>query len=147
MKKRDHITAFYIEALLLIAVFIGVIMLLTGVFAQAKLESSRAKHLTDAVTLAQNGAEAFAAAKVPDDIFALLNENGNGLQIEQGETPCYRFRYNSDLEPDPSGCYWMTVPWLPESGSLVKSLIQVYFEGQEEAVYTLLTGLCTEVAR
>jgi hypothetical protein len=147
MKKKDSITGFYIETLLLTAVFICVIVLLTSVFARARLESSKAKQLSDAVTLAQNGAEAFAAAKEPDDIFALLNENGNGVQIEQGETPCFRFRYNSDLEPDPSGCYWMTVPWLPESDSFVSSLIQVYFEGQEEAVFTLKTGLCTEVAQ
>ncbi|MBR0130857.1 MAG: hypothetical protein IJM08_06110 [Firmicutes bacterium] len=147
MKKKDSITGFYIETLLLTAVFICVIVLLTSVFARARLESSRAKQLSDAVTLAQNGAEAFAAAKDPDDVFAMLNENGNGVQIEQGETPCFRFSYNSDLEPDPSGCYYMTVPWLPESSSFVSSLIQVYFEGQEEAVYTLKTGLCTEVAQ
>ena len=46
MKKQEHITAFYVETLLLILVFIAIILVLTHVFGLGKVQSSRAKLLT-----------------------------------------------------------------------------------------------------
>ena len=58
MKKNGPITAFYLETLLLIVVFIGIILVLTQVFGLSRTQSREARRLTDAVILAQNGAEA-----------------------------------------------------------------------------------------
>ena len=62
MKKNGHITAFYLETLLLIVVFIGIILILTQVFGLGRVQSVEAGRLTDAVILAQNAAEAVSAA-------------------------------------------------------------------------------------
>ena len=42
MKKKQHITAFYMEMLVLTAVFIVVILILTQVFALSRGQSARA---------------------------------------------------------------------------------------------------------
>ncbi len=147
MKKKDHITAFYLEALLLIAVFVGVIMLLTSVFAQARLESSRAKQLSDAVTLAQKGAEAFAASESPEELFGLLNDEGNGAEIDGAQYPSYAFCYDSGLEPDPEGFYSMIICWRPEGDGYIGSRIEVYGSGSKDSIYTLETGVYVEKLR
>ena len=56
-------TAFYIEALLLAAVFTVVILTLTRVFAWSGQRGRDAALLTGAVHLAENGAEAVAASR------------------------------------------------------------------------------------
>ncbi|MBQ2218533.1 MAG: hypothetical protein II418_06290, partial [Firmicutes bacterium] len=72
--KHEHITAFYIETLLLIVSFLLVILMLTNVFGLGKRESSRAQDLTNAVRLAETGAEAFAAAEGPAELADILDE-------------------------------------------------------------------------
>ena len=54
-KKKRRITAFYIEALLLVAAFTMVILVLTRVFAWAGQLGREAGILTKAVHLAENG--------------------------------------------------------------------------------------------
>ena len=39
MKRNGHITAFYLETLLLIVVFIGIILVLTQVFGLGRVQS------------------------------------------------------------------------------------------------------------
>ena len=73
MKKNGQITAFYIEALLLIVVFLAIILVLTQVFGLARQQSIAAGQLTDAVTLAGNAAEAVSASADPDELFHLLD--------------------------------------------------------------------------
>ena len=46
MKKNGHITAFYLETLLLIVVFIGINLILTQVFGLGRVQSVEAKRLT-----------------------------------------------------------------------------------------------------
>ena len=47
--KQQHITAFYMEMLVLVAVFMVVILVLTQVFALSRKQSTQAGVLTDAV--------------------------------------------------------------------------------------------------
>lgn len=79
MKRKQHITAFYLETLLMIVVFISIILVLTRVFGSARVQSVEAKRLTTAVTLAQNTAEAVSASGSPQDLLDLLNEKNNAI--------------------------------------------------------------------
>ena len=59
--KRQKMLSFYVEALLMILIFVTVILVLTGVFGAARSQSAEAKRLSQAVTLAANAAEAVSA--------------------------------------------------------------------------------------
>ena len=76
MKRENHVTAFYIEVLLLTVGLIGIVLVLTQIFALGRRESAEARELTDAVCLAQNAAEAFAASADPEELCELLDEAG-----------------------------------------------------------------------
>ena len=155
MKKGTRITAFYVETLLLIVVFISIILLLTQVFGLAQRQSADARELTDAVALASGTAEAFAAAGSPEELLALLDEAGNAdladpaQSGESGEAEAaaiIQARYGADLAPDPKGVYQVTITWTPEAsgtGTLVHGLIAVMEGangGNTEPVYTLETA-------
>ena len=75
--KRQQLTSFYFEALLLVAAFAAMILVLTGVFGTARARSVEARRLTRAVTLAANAAEAVSAADSAEQTAALLDEGGN----------------------------------------------------------------------
>ena len=85
MKQKRHITGFYIETLLLIVVFISIILVITNIFGLARVRSAQARHLTKAVTLAQNAAEAAAASTSIDEAAAILDENGNVKAVRAGK--------------------------------------------------------------
>ena len=65
MKKttEGHITAFYIEALLLVITFVAIILVLSKVFSASLKRSQEAVTLTTAVALSQKAAEAFPMGK------------------------------------------------------------------------------------
>ena len=125
MKK--HITAFYLETLMLVAVFVGVILVLTGVFGRARAQSARAQQLTKAVALAENAAEAFAAADDVQALTALLALQGTAEQTPNGAVLT-------------DGDYTVNVAWTPQ-GSLAAGRITVSCRGQE--LYTLDTAVYT----
>ncbi|MDO4990550.1 MAG: hypothetical protein Q4E45_08620 [Eubacteriales bacterium] len=137
--KRQNLTSFYLEALLLVVIFVSMILVLTGVFGAARTQSTQAKRLSQAVTLASNAAEAVSAADSEESLLRLLNENDNALRItdDAGVTAFY----DVDGSPDPRGAFRVDVSWLPEgtmTGTLVSSVIQVRFDG-DEPVYRLET--------
>lgn len=143
--KKQHITAFYLEALLLIVVFIAIILVLTQIFGLGKSQSSRARQLTDAVVLAEKAAEAVSASDSPETLFALLNENGNARPM--GDTAGVTAFYGGDTRPDPAGAFRVDVTWLPEtgeSGILVRSVIEVRCGNAAEPVYRLDTAVFIE---
>ena len=160
MKKSGHITAFYVETLLLIVVFIAIILLLTQVFGLARRQSADARELTDAVALASNAAEALEAAGSPEELLALLDEAGNAVLYDPADHPdltgtlpqpegedsagegpaasptaLITARFGEDHAPDPKGVYEVRVAWTPEAsgtGTLVRGTIEV-FEGMNGA--------------
>ena len=139
MKTHRQVTAFYIETLLLVLVFVGIILVLTGVFSLAKRESREAELLSDAVTLSQNAAEAVSAADSEEELLTLLNRNGNAALGPEGVSACY----DTQMRPDPSGALWVGVTWQPEStegGVLVRSRITVTCQGRAEPIYALDTA-------
>ncbi len=147
MKKDGHITSFYIETLLLIIVFIGMILVITQIFGEARLASDRAKILTDAVTLAQNAAEDFEAADSPQTLQQLLCFDESGAQAgsdlaypDGPQSPVLSCAFRGDMTPAVGAPYLLKLQWLPEEDGLVRAQISVYYAGQQEAVYSLETA-------
>ena len=142
MKKQEHITAVYVETLLLILVFIAIILVLTHVFGLGKVQSSRARLLTNAVCLAENAAEAVAASDSPEAVAALLDEGGNVRILDSGLVEA---DYSSRMEPELTGVPGLRVliSWEPtaEDPQLVDSTISVYGGGKMDAVYELHTAV------
>lgn len=159
-------TAFYIEALLLTAVFAVVILTLARVFVWSGRKGRDAALLTGAVHLAENGAEAVAASRSLEQVRELLEENGNAEivtrftesnseaavegAVEKGGADTLRVYYDDALNPVPGGAIWMDIAWMPESSGedsdgapggagLVKSVITVGRAEAEEPVYRLET--------
>lgn len=136
MNKRHQITAFYVEALLLIVVFICIILVLTRVFGAGLIKSGEAKALTESVILAQNVQEMAAASESEEELLGRLNENDNAMALQDGEYSM-EARYNEDLKADKDGRYIVDIDWEPDGSGLVKSTVYVSLEGGSEPVYTL----------
>ncbi len=143
MNKQNHITAFYVETILLIIVFMGIIMVLTNIFGVGKLVSSSARHLNSAVYLAGNAAEAVSASDSMEAARQLLDEAGNTQETNASETG-FRVNYDENMQPSPEGVYHVDVTWEPEQsegGTLVTSRISVFFGDTEQSVYDLTTSV------
>ena len=138
--KRQQLTSFYFEALLLAAAFAAIILVLTGVFASARARSVEARRLTQAVTLAANAAEAASAADSAAQSAALLDEGGNVRVTANGLEAAYLA--DGSPCPDGSGALRLTLSWEPsaEDAALVVSRIAVYAAEEETPVYTLETA-------
>ncbi len=139
MKSKPHMTAFYIETLLMILVFVGIILSLTQVFGASRNESADAKTLTSAVCLAQNAAEAFAAAEKPEDLTVILDKDKKGhIQLEsEGESKSLTASYRMDMTPDPDGGLKLHMTWQEREG-----LLYAYIEilQDDQSIYTLDTA-------
>lgn len=136
MKKHAQITGFYLETLLLIVVFISIILVLTQVFGIGRAMSGRAELLTNAVCLAQNAAEAVSASETPEEVAALLNENGNA-RISEG---CVEACYDRDMRPAPEApALRVLVTWEPAADGMIYSTITVTNGG--DPVYSLDTAV------
>ena len=138
MKK--NITAFYVETLLLIAVFIAVLLVLTQVFGAAKVQTTQAKLLTNGVCLAENAAETFSQSDCPETLATLLDQSGNTRRDGQTVTAAY----DLDMTPDPDGTLVVIVVWDPaatETGTLVSGHIQVLRQDTGDQIYALETAV------
>ncbi len=143
-EKKKHITAFYMEMLVLVAVFIGVILILTQVFALSRQQSAKARTLTDSVRLAENAAEMMAASDSEESFLAFFGKDGNVKVLEEDGHRVYQARYDDDMMPAAEGSFLVNVEWISEKGTagdFVRGLITVYRNGNEEPVYTLETSM------
>lgn len=134
--RGKHITAFYMEMLVLVAVFTGMIVILSQVFVTAKEQSAQARVLTDAVCLAENAAELAAVSGSWEGFLALLKENGAAWE-ENGRLCA---RYDNDMDPDPKGPFRVDVQWIQQEG-LGGALVQVYWQDGPQPVYQLETAV------
>jgi hypothetical protein len=144
MKKKQHITAFYMEMLVLITVFIVVILILTKVFALSRQQSAKARILTNAVCLAENTAETAAASPNEETFLMLFGREGNACMVEEDGHRIYQARYDDKMAPAAEGNFLVNVEWIPEDGTegdFVTSRITVYWNGSAEPIYTLETGM------
>ncbi len=144
MKKSGQLTAFYVEMLLMTVAVTIMVLLLTRFFALGRAESSEARDLTGAVSLAENAAEAFSASRSPEELRGLLDENGNASLTEGTSLPSVRAAYGSDRRPDPAGPLVLLVTWEEEeaeAGRLATALITVSGEGGAKELYSLRTAV------
>ncbi len=133
MKESNRSISFYVEALMLILVFVVVLVTLARLFGASISNSQSARTLTDAVTLAQNAAEAVSASSDARELARLLAPEG-GAKTDDTQVEVW---YNEDLEPDDAGVYLVSATWQPgaEDPRLVHSRIRVLRDGQQ--VYDL----------
>lgn len=147
MKKNSHITAFYLETILLILVFMTIILVLTKIFGGSKGISSSAKNLNRAVCLAGNAAEAVAASDSPEAVAELLSDGGD-IKINGSSTAkSFRVDYDENMRPSVDGFYHVDVTWEPEKtpgGTMVSSNISVLSGKSESPVYQLKTAVFLE---
>lgn len=151
MNRERTMTAFYLETVLMVIIFVLVIAVLSQVFGLARSQSRQAQQLTNAVCLAQNAAEAAAAAESGEEMLQLLREDGNaGLEEKAGESLLTAY-YDADMKPvsreaaaaDGSSLR-LEATWAPErsqTGNFVNSHIAVYEGPSETPLYTLDTGV------
>lgn len=117
MKQDKPITAFYVEALLMIVGFVGILLALTKIFGLSRNESIQAKLLTNAVTLAQNAADSLIASG----------------DKREGEFVDY---YSDDMTPDPNGPLSVHGTWIRE-GDMMRGTVLVYDSRQKEPLFSL----------
>lgn len=137
MENKHRTTVFYIEMLLLVAVFTGVILVLSGVFATAKEQSLKAKYLNGAVRLAENAAEIVAGTDNHGEMVDLLGENNSAachLELQK-----ILARYNAGLEPDPDGGFLVLITWEEQDGLVDYDITVTWRDSQP--VYELRTSV------
>lgn len=154
MKTGKHMTAFYVETVLMAIIFVLVITILAQVFSTAKIHSHEAQQMTNAVCLAQNAAEAVAMADSEKELRQLLDENGTvakgGTADADAVLTAY---YNGEMKPVTekeavmdARALRLEATWKEEAsetagvGSFVTSDISVYDVAEKEPIYTLNTG-------
>lgn len=141
-KKADGSIVFYIEALVLLAVFTAVITVLMNGFSSAEKLSRKAASLSCAVHLAQNAAEMASASKSGDMLFGMLDENGNACVIEEDASRAiYSARYDEAMMPAADGIFRVDVSWAPKEGGMAESKISVYRNDGDEPLYALELGI------
>ncbi len=140
MNNSRHTTAFYAETLLLVAVFAVVILIITRFFALGSRESAAAKNLTNAVTLAENAAEAISVSVSPEDLAKRLDEAGNA-RLENGQVVCHYDAGLSAAKVD-DAVLTLSASWepSPENPRLVRSQILVTDRSGAE-IYRLSTAV------
>lgn len=140
MKDRQGTTAFYLEMLLLVLVFTGVVMMISGVFATAKEQSSKAVALTNAVRLAQNAAEIVAGTDDRNEMVDLLGDNDSAACHLEAKRLIAR--YNGALDPDPDGDFLVEITWEDKEGLVSYDIRVTWNDG--EPVYELKTSVFYE---
>ena len=140
--KKTHNTAFIVELLLMFVLLLFVIVMITKTFVSARAVSLSARHLTEAVCLAEDIAEVSRSASDQDEEISLFEQmdqtksvksSGNVIEIEMDFAPGNAGRddytviitRNDDASPD---------------GDYVTEEISVYFADDSEPVYTLKAG-------
>ncbi len=138
--KKQELSSFYLEALLLVAIFVAMILVLTGVFGAARAQSRQARQLTSAVTLSANAAEAAAAADSAEELAAILDEGGNVAPVPGGLEAFYRLD-GSPCGPEEAELR-LAVSWETEGGERpwIQIRIAIFRTDAEKPLYTLETA-------
>ena len=141
MNKSRHLTAFYVETLLLTVTLILVALVLTRMFGAGSIQSASAKALTAAVGLAENAAEAMSASESPEELMSYLNENDNAVR-EDNIVTAY---YSADLTPasEDDHSFAVSVLWAPDpaTAGLVNGTITVTDDLRGNEIYSLSTAV------
>ena len=151
--KHAHITAFYLETLLMILVFVAIILMLTQVFGASRRLSAEAGYLSDAATISESVSAAVRASDDEEALIGILNgsagDSANGtpaVLLKGAPVPTIEVRYDDDLVPAGDGPYEVTVTWEKTAGTrgdYVDSEITVRRDGVEDPILVTHTGTYT----
>ena len=151
--KHAHITAFYLETLLMILVFVAIILMLTQVFGASRKLSAEAGYLSDAATISESVSAAVRASDDEEALIEILNgsagDSANGtpaVLLNGASVPTIEVRYDDDLVPAGDGPYEVTVTWEKTAGTrgdYVDSEITVRRDGVEDPILVTHTGTYT----
>ncbi|MBR0398473.1 MAG: hypothetical protein IJI10_09425 [Eubacterium sp.] len=156
MKKERNI-AFIVELLLLFMILLFVIVVITQTFMKSRSQSLYARHLTEAVTLAEEVAEVSASAEDLTEAAERFGAMEQVLEVqetqgESGETSAsgsglvmaMEFAAENGTRDE----YRVELDWVEEKdradaaagGRFVTKQIRVYFADEQEPIYTLDAG-------
>lgn len=125
--------SFGIQIIMMLLVVVLSISIMVQAFAAAKVQSDEAKVLSQAITLAADGAEVVMAQKSEEKIFRVLNEKDNAILADE-----IIAIYDEDLNPDQQGNLVMAIRLDPKT-DFTEVLIKIYYFDKE--IYTLNTGV------
>lgn len=139
-KKRNF--AFVVELFILFVILLFVIIVITKTFVTSRNQSLYARHLTESVYIAEEVAEISMASTDMEQAATLLEglEQASDVQT-QGEQ--IELWMDFDAEETKRDHYRVLLTWEEEpsqNGTFTASQIQVFFEEEEEPIYTLDTG-------
>ena len=138
--KKIHNTAFIVELLLLFILLLLVIVVITQTFMNARSRSLYAKHLTEAVCLAEEVAEVSMSAAGKEKAFSLFQELE---QVKSAEMKDGQIELGMDFAGETLDSYQVILIMDEEDteqGTYVSGEIRVFFGEAEEPLYTLTTG-------
>ena len=140
MNKTRNDLAFVVELLLLFVILLFVIVVITKTFMTSRSQSLHARHLTEAVCVAEEVAEATAAAADRAEAAELLEsleqagavqEDGDGISLT----------VDVFTENGTKDSYAVYLLWEEDAeGDFVEKTIRVHDGNGEEPLYTLKTG-------
>ena len=139
MNERRAVTAFYVETLMMILVFIGIMMVLTRIFVLSKTQENEARNLTRAVTIAGNVAEGLSLS---DDVETNMKKTGlEGSLVENTEKKkIYEGKWTwPGKNPGQKGQNYKVRITLTRDRKMVHHLIQIYCGDEKKPVYTIET--------
>ena len=141
MKEKRSIV-FITELLVMFVILLVVISVITRLFILNRSRSLDARHLTEAVILAEDTAEVISAADDEDDAFELIKsmEVTESAEIKDGAIECGMKFTGEDKKTDR---YRVTVIINDDEktrGSYRTGTILVYYGDGSEPIYTLDTG-------
>lgn len=148
-KKSIHLTAFYVETLVMVIAFACVLLILTQIMGTSRKQSSRARHLNEGVRLAQEAAEALSYARSPDELGELLGQDGQAEKLDR-DVLTYRTYFDENGLPAVDDWYYsVDTTWEPDADSrrFINSTITVNHKGENAPVYELTTGVYVREVR
>ncbi|MBQ5443626.1 MAG: hypothetical protein IIU29_00450 [Erysipelotrichaceae bacterium] len=126
MKRRNNLG---IEIIVILAAFICCILVLSKAFVSARVRSSQASVLSDAVTLASDCADVFLTCDEKDDIAKILGGEAKGDQIIA--------YFDDDLDPSVQGPFKVVID-IVKQGDFETAVIEIL--RNEEEIYSIETG-------
>ena len=140
--NRKHNLAFIVELFLLFSILLFVIVVITRTLVLSRSRSLYAKHLTEAVTLAESSAEVIAAAGSQAEAERLF---GGLSQVTEVRPSDGRIELLMDFDGVSGGAdQYRAVILLAEerqtAGTYLAESIEVFYAEENDPLYTLETG-------
>jgi hypothetical protein len=139
-KKRNF--AFIVELFILFVILLFVVIVITKTFVTSRNQSLYARHLTESVYIAEEVAEISMASADMQQAANVLEslEQSSDVTVADGQI---EMQMDFDSEDSKRDVYRVLLTWDEDAalnGAYTAGQIQVFFEEEEEPIYTLDTG-------